>query len=118
MLEGTGLKKGDTLHLPSYELDGTLIDVSKSGTYPEPDKSALGFYKVEIVGYDKVFRFQENYATWLVFQKSFASGIVINTATTDWCSDKGIGGESSEKIKRITLNMITKLMNKENVFSK
>lgn len=118
LLEGTGLKLGDTLHLPSYETDGTLIDYSKTFSYPVADKAALGFYKIEIVGFDKVFRFKENYATWIVFQKTENSGIVINTATTDWCSDKGIGGENGDKIERITLNMISKLLEKQPVFSK
>jgi hypothetical protein len=40
---------------------------------------------------------------------------VINTASTNWCAQNGIG--SNPDIGRITLNMIQKLLNKQNVFS-
>jgi len=115
LLEGTNLKKGDILPLQSDETDGVpLLGFTKEGE-PIANKQALGFEKIEIVGYDKVFRLEkEGFATWVVFKRSKTSGIIINTATTDWCSSMGI---SHDDVKRITLNMIRKLLAKQNVFS-
>ena len=115
LLEGTPLKIGDILALPSDETDGVpLLGFTKDGD-PIADIKALGFEKLEIVGYDKTFRLEKDgYATWVVFKRSKTSGIIINTATTDWCSSMGI---SHEDVKKITLNMIKKLMAKQNVFS-
>jgi hypothetical protein len=115
LLEGTTLKVGDILPLPSDETDGvSLLGFTHEG-HPIANTNALGFEKMEIVGYDKVFRLEkEGYATWVVFKRSKKSGVIINTVTTDWCSSQGI---SNQNVKIITLNMIKKLMAKQNVFS-
>jgi hypothetical protein len=116
LLENTDLKKGDILACLSDETDGAPLSGFKDG-YPELDYEALGFLKAEIVGYDLVSRGKntEGVATWIVFKANHSSGIVINTATTNWCTANGIG--MNEDIQQITLNMINKLINKENVFS-
>ncbi len=115
LLEGTALKIGDVLPLPSDETDGVPVLGFTHDGHPMANIKALGFDKMEIVGYDKVFRLEkEGYATWVVFKRSKTSGIIINTATTDWCSSQGI---SNQDVKTITLNMIRKLMAKQNVFS-
>jgi len=52
--------------------------------------------------------------SWVQEAREKASGIIINAASTDWCSSEGMG---SEDVKKITLNMIHKWLKKENVFS-
>ena len=76
----------------------------------------LGFFRAEIVGFDRVSRSgAEGIMTWLIFTPTKSSGTVINVASTDWCSHHGIG--SNSQIQKITRNMIRKLLNKESVFS-
>lgn len=114
LLEGTKLKPGDILSLPSDEADGApLLGFDNKG-YPLIDQQSLGFDKTEIVGFDHVFRTQDGVATWLVLRKTRSSGIIINAASTDWCSSQGMGNQDAQKI---ILNMINKLLKKENVFS-
>jgi hypothetical protein len=114
LLEGTNLKKGDILKLPSDENDGAPLAGFDDKGFPLLDYAALGYDKIEIIGYDHVFRIVDGVATWIVFRRTKSSGIIINAATTDWCSSEGMGNED---VKKITLNMIHKLLKKENVFS-
>ncbi|HEY9045621.1 MAG TPA: N,N-dimethylformamidase beta subunit family domain-containing protein [Ohtaekwangia sp.] len=115
LLENTNIKPGDIVSCASDELDGAPLSGFNDGI-PIINQDALGFQKVEIIGYDLVSRGGvEGVATWIVFKASRSSGIVINTATTDWCSRHGIG--SNPDIQTITHTMITKLFNKEYVFS-
>lgn len=115
LLEGTLLKRNDVLKCPSDELDGAPLASYADGV-PVIDYQALAFYKVETVGYDLVQRSgKEGVATWIAFKPGRSSGIVINTASTDWCSSRGIG--SNPDIQKITANMITKLLNNERIFS-
>jgi hypothetical protein len=115
LFQNTSLNKGDILPLASQETDGApLIQVSDG--IPMLNKQALGFYKAEIVGYDQVSRGgSDGVATWIVFKPTRISGTVINVASTNWCSGNGIG--VNVNIQTITKNMITKLLNKEEVFS-
>ncbi len=114
LLEGTKLKPGDILSLRSDETDGAPLLGFDSKGYPIIDQQSLGFEKVEIIGFDHVFRTKDGVATWIVFKKTKSSGIIINTASTDWCSSQGMGNAD---IQKITLNMINKLLHNENVFS-
>lgn len=115
LLEGVNLKKGDIIPLASDEHDGTLVSAFTGMNSPLADNKALGFEKVEIVGYDSTYRLGSDLmATWIVFKKSKSSGTVINTASTDWCSSRGMGNAT---IQQITLTMINKLLRRENVFS-
>jgi hypothetical protein len=117
LFEGLGLKKGDIIPLPSLEYDGAPITGYDDQGYPILDKESLNFERAEILAFDKGFRGSETTATFLVFQKSSGSGIVVNTATTDWCSDNGIGGASKEIIKGITYNALKKLVHRDVIFS-
>lgn len=117
LLEGTFLKKGDILRLPSGEYDGTPLKGFNENGYPIADNSQLKFYKLEILGFDFGFRDVKTCGTFMVLKKSESSGIIINGASYDWCSPNGIGGVDGLKIKQITVNMIEKLLNKQNVFS-
>ena len=115
LLEGTGLKKGDILKCPSDELDGAPVTYLGDGR-PVLDYMRLSFQKIELVGYDLVSRNKkEGVATWIVYKPTSSAGVVINTASTDWCSKRGIG--QNRDIEKITSNMIHKLLNNENVFS-
>ncbi|MBT1706220.1 N,N-dimethylformamidase beta subunit family domain-containing protein [Chryseosolibacter indicus] len=115
LLEGTNLTTGDILRCPSDELDGAPL-LKIENDVPLLDYQQLGFKQVEIVGYDFVWRGgKDGVATWIVFKATESSGTVINTASTDWCSYRGIG--SNADIKKITDTMIRKLINNENVFS-
>ena len=115
LLEGTALKKGDIVRCPSDELDGAPVAYVKDGI-PIIDYQRLSFHKIEIVGYDLVSRGgKQGIATWIVYQPSRSAGIVINTASTDWCSQRGIGVNA--EIQKITWNMIQKLLKNDNVFS-
>lgn len=114
LLEGTKLKPGDILSLPSDEGDGAPLLGFDSKGYPIIDKQTLQFEKVEIVGFDHMFRVQDGIVTWIVFKKTRSSGIVINVASTDWCSSQGM---DNADILKITTNMINKLLHNENVFS-
>lgn len=115
LLAGTGLKSGDMLALTTREADGAPLAGFKDGK-PILDNSKLGFYRAEIIGYDYVFhQGKDGVQTWLVFQSTQSSGVVINVASTNWCSNNGIG--SNPQIKIITRNMIEQLMYKANVFS-
>jgi hypothetical protein len=114
LLEGTNLKKGDILKLASDENDGAPLAGFDNKGFPMLDYAALGFNKIEIVGFDHVFRINDSVATWIVFRRTKSSGIIINAASTDWCSSEGMGDEN---VKKITLNMINKLLKKGNVFS-
>lgn len=114
LLKGLKIKKGDVLKLSSDECDGAPIKGFSKPLTPEIDQQQLGFEKIEIVGYDSTFRNKPGLATWIVFKKAEKSGIVINTASTDWCSHRGMG---SDEIKKITLTMVNKLLRNENVFS-
>lgn len=112
-----GLKKGDIISLPSLEYDGAPISRYDADGYPIINATDLGFEKIELVGYDKGFRVVETVGTFIVFQKTLESGIIVNTSSTDWCSANGMGGQSGEIIKQVTLNALTKLLNDEAVFS-
>ena len=116
LFEGLGLNKGDTISLPTLEYDGSPIMGYDQEGYPVIDKEALGFEKIELLGFDKGYRAAETVATFIVFQKTLQSGIVINTASTDWCSSGGMGGVSGNAIRTITHNAIKKLLNNDAVF--
>ena len=48
-------------------------------------------------------------------QKTEESGIIINTASTDWCN-RGLIEKDSLIIKQVTLNMISLLKSNTDVF--
>ena len=119
LLQGLNLKRGDILHLPSRELDGAPILFFDSNGFPVINTGLLNVNKVELIGYDLGTRFgKQTIGTFIVVQRTQSSGIIVNTATTDWCGENGMGGASSEKIKLITSNAIDILLNNKNIFSK
>ncbi|MBI5014336.1 MAG: hypothetical protein HZB55_02445, partial [Deltaproteobacteria bacterium] len=105
------LPKGYVISMPSLEYDGTLLSGFDSDGYPIVDEQALGFYRAEIIGYDLGARgTDQTVGTWIALQKTPTSGVVINGASTNWCSFSGIGGEDGEIVKRVIQNMIDTLL--------
>jgi hypothetical protein len=118
LLEGLNLNKGDIISLPSGEYDGAPISYFDTDGYPVLDNSLHNFHKLELIGFDRGSRFgQETTGTFIVFQKNFLSGVVVNASSYGWCSDFGIGGVDGSLIKSITLNAINKLLQRKPVFS-
>ncbi len=117
LLEGTNLKKGDIISLPTAEYDGAPLKKFDNDGYPVLDNSQLKFNKFEIIGFDLGYRDGQTCGTFMVMKKSQTSGTIINGASLNWCSPNGLGGKDAEKLKIITTNMIEKLLNKANVFS-
>jgi len=83
--------------LPSDENDGAPLAGFDDKGFPLLDYAALGYDKIEIIGYDHVFRIVDGVATWIVFRRTKSSGIIINAASTDWCSSEGMGNEDVKK---------------------
>lgn len=116
LLKELGFSWGDILDLRSGEYDGSPVSYFENGI-PVLDKNKLGFYKVELIGFDKGSRFgNETIGTFIAFQKTETSGVVVNTASYSWCSDAGMGGASGNKIKAITKNAIDLLLKGQSVF--
>ena len=119
LLNGTNLKKGEIMSLPSGEYDGTPLASFDVDGYPIINNDILNFHKIELIGFDKGSRGgKETIGTFIVFQRSSTSGIIVNTASYDWCSEKGMGGTSADRIKTITTNAIDILLNNKVIFSK
>ncbi len=118
LLEGTNLKNGDFLSLPTHEFDGAPVESFTLDSIPIIDNKKLNFYKVEPIafGWGDYYN-QKRATTFIIFQKTKTSGKIINVASTDWCSERGMGGKSGTEIKKITKNMIQKLIKKETVFT-
>ena len=68
-----------------------------------PDTSGFIYYKV--LGYDVTWRSGLTISGFIICQRNKNSGIVINTGTTDWCSQRGMGGIDGDKLKG-TLKLI------------
>lgn len=117
LLEGLGLVKGDIFSLPSLEYDGAPIAGYDEQGYPIADVSELNFEKFELVAFDRGYRGTETTGTFVLFQKTISSGVVVNTATTDWCAPNGMDGVSGNIVKTITYNALHKLVNDAPVFS-
>ena len=118
LLKDCGFEYGQILKLPSLEYDGTLVDFSSDSTEVKL-KDTNQFYRAELIGYDLSFRVNETIGTWVIIQHKQNSGVIINTASTDWRSEVGMTGKSSNIIKKITLNMIELLLqsDKEKLFT-
>jgi hypothetical protein len=120
LLAGTGLTNGQILSLPTHEYDGApLKGFSLSGT-PLIDEVALGFHRTELIGYDFAqWAGRRTVPTFIAFQKTETSGIVVNTASTSWCSPLGLGadGIAGARVRKITENIIFGLLNGNPIFS-
>jgi hypothetical protein len=118
LLDGLNLARGDILSLPTDEYDGAPASQTDIDGYPILD-NPFGFSKLELIGFDKGSRSgAETLATFFVMKATKTSGIIINMASSDWCSASGVGNPTSgDKIKAITKNAIEKLASGKPVFS-
>ena len=117
----------DTIKIPTVEYDGTLLlNNPYTDGVPQVDLSALGAHRAEIIGYADCFRNEadtgagtvaNSVGTWIAYQRTAASGVVINGASTNWCSYRGVQGTDGVRVRRIILNMLDILVNKKSAFS-
>jgi hypothetical protein len=115
IFRNTGIEKKDILKIPTKEYDGTDV-VEKEGQV-ELDRAKLAFYKIELLGFDHTINdYGNGHGTFIIFQKTNTSGIVIHTGSADWCSEYGIGGQDSLRIQKLTRNMIDGLYNNDDLF--
>ena len=120
LLAGTGLGEGEVLSVPTREYDGTWLVGGPGGRTSGPprlDTAKLGFERAELVGYDYGWRGGPTVGTFLAFQESRTSGLVVNAASMNWCSTTGFGGRDSLAVRRITANAIRLLLSGQDVFS-
>lgn len=117
LFDGMNLTNGQVILCPTVEWDGAPIASFDSNGYPVIDNSVLNFDQIELLAFDRGFRVTDTYGTFIAFRRKPTSGVVINTASTDWCSSAGMGGPHGDKIKKITLNALTKLKNGETIFT-
>ncbi|MFI5137844.1 MAG: N,N-dimethylformamidase beta subunit family domain-containing protein, partial [Sphingobacteriales bacterium] len=124
LFTGTGLKNGDILSVPTREYDcAPVVTMIAPGSTQIPviDNTKLNCYKVELLGYDFAQNLTQSnklgLGTFIVYQKTTTSGIVVNAASTNWCSSTGIGGIDKTKIATITKNMIDLSLNNSSLFS-
>ncbi len=126
IFRGVAVKSGDLIWMPTTEYDGApLLNSPVSSGEPRLDLSALGVYRAEIIGYARcdasdsaegTTEVGDHVGTWIASQRTATSGVVINGASTNWCSDTGVDGEDAVRVRQIIRNMIEILANHESVF--
>jgi hypothetical protein len=121
IFRGVDIAVGDVLALPTGEYDGApILNVPVTAGAPQLDYGALGVYKAEIIGYDYCIsgpNGSDRVATWVALQRAPTSGVIINGASTDWCSPNGVAGADDARIKQIIRNMIEALVSEQSVFT-
>ena len=119
IFSGCNLSFGEIIYMPHVELDSAPISHFLDDGTPVIDEPELGFYKIELLAYDLVSGYDDGQmspGTFIAFQKTENSGVIINTSSTNWCKE-GFNGMDNNKVKIITTNMIDLLLNDANVFS-
>jgi hypothetical protein len=128
VFRGVTVGRGGFISMPTTEFDGApLLNSPVTVGEPRLDLSALGAYRAEIIGYGNCFSqdgaesgeadsVPNSVGTWIASQRTATSGVVMNGASTNWCSNTGVGGEDGKLVRQIILNMIEILANKESVF--
>ncbi|MGB7739140.1 MAG: N,N-dimethylformamidase beta subunit family domain-containing protein, partial [Steroidobacteraceae bacterium] len=119
IFRGLKIQRRDVIHMPTVEYDGApLLNNPVTEGEPQLDLAALGAFRAELIGYDYGARGgADTVGTWLVYQRTSSSGIVINGASTNWCSASALEGKSAAQVKQIILNMIELLLGSEPVFT-
>ena len=113
IFQGLNLNFGQILSIPTVEYDSApVLSISDSGI---PQVDSESFHKFNLLGFDKSYRGSNKFGTLVIMQKTEESGIIINTASTDW-GNRGLMGKDSLIIKQITLNMISLLKTNNEVF--
>ena len=130
LLSGTGLQQNAILprnfiNAEGGELDGTLVNrdandipVLDNNGDPVLNTAALGFYRAEIIGYDKPayapnLAIAPYYAPIMAMQKTCTSGKIINVNSNYWCRESHF---ANTNVQIITQNMINLLLAGSNIF--
>jgi hypothetical protein len=127
VFRGIFIRSGDVITIPTVEYDGAplLNDPITEGGEPQLDLAALGAYRAEIIGYEYCSgndsetgpgKVADNVATWIVYQRTATSGVIMNGASTNWCSRTGAFGTDGFRVRQIILNMLDSLANNQSLF--
>jgi hypothetical protein len=128
VFRGIFMRSGDVISIPTIEYDGAplLNDPITEGGEPQLDIATLGAYRAEIIGYEFCSgndnetgptRVADRVATWIVYQRTATSGVIMNGASTNWCSRTGAFGADGYRVRHIILNMLESLVKNESLFS-
>jgi hypothetical protein len=127
VFRGIFIRKGDVISIPTVEYDGAplLNDPITEGGDPQLDIAALGAYRAEIIGYEFCSgndnetgptKVADKVATWIVYQRTATSGVIMNGASTNWCSRTGAFGTDGFRVRQIIVNMLESLVKNESLF--
>lgn len=100
----TGLSNGDVIHMLTHEHDGIPANLNGEGK-PEFPADYPSFYYKNIVAWER------NGTNWVgpivELQKTRGAGLLINTNSTDWCSENSfVHSPNAPAIRQMTRNMI------------
>ena len=107
IFEGLDIEKNDVLRVKTHEYDGADLKFSDGQVTLN---NTFGFHRYELIGYDLASRKPGSNAAWVIVRHEPNTGLIINTASTDWCAEAGMTGRDSDKIKAVTLTMIDLLL--------
>jgi hypothetical protein len=127
VFRGIFIRSGDVISISTVEYDGAplLNDPIAEGGEPQLDIAALGAYRAEIIGYEFCSggdnesgptRVADKVATWIVYQRTATSGVIMNGASTNWCSYTGAFGMDGFRVRQIIVNMLESLVKNESLF--
>jgi hypothetical protein len=127
VFRGLFIRSGDVITIPTVEYDGAplLNDPIADVSVPQLDIAALGAYRAEIIGYEfcsandnetGATGVADNVATWIVYQRTATSGVIMNGASTNWCSRTGAFGTDGFRVRQIILNMLESLVKNQTLF--
>ena len=58
--------------------------------------------RLELIGFDRGYRVSETIGTFIGLQKTLTSGVIVNTSSTDWCSEQWNGWRHpAPRLKRL-----------------
>jgi hypothetical protein len=127
VFEGVFVRAGDLLSIPTLEYDGApLLNHPATQGKPMLDMDALDAYRAEIIGYalcdpdekrsGSSGSIAENVGTWIAYQRQAGSGVVLNGASTNWCSRSGAFGKDGYRVRKVIRNMVDILAQGRQVF--
>jgi hypothetical protein len=127
VFRGVAVGSDDLISIQTTEYDGAPLfnDPIIQGA-PRLNLGAIDAYRAEIIGYAHCMSNDgaesggnngtPHTGAWMASQRTATSGIVINGASTNWCSNTGVGGEDGARVRQIILNMIEILANRQPLF--
>ena len=97
LLRGTGLLNGSIINLKTNEYDGAVLNLSDKGYKLNID--TLNAFRGELIGYDFGYRNRKTIGTFIAYQRTENSGVIVNVSSTDWCNYNGISKNVNNKYK-------------------